>query len=1354
MDSSKWQPGYFPKIGKLERCLLGADEIQVPESFLEQKQIFNNVMSQETWNKVLTESQRQHLMAFLPKFPERENEERRDTLRKLFNGENFKFGNPLQKFHYQLKDGSFSPDIAKYSSMIKRMKQQEYRNKQRRYYHNLLKEILLSRQRVFDQLTELPPDEPIKFEYDPPKKQKESPLKQRVQRKYKRYLNEVRKDCGTEEVSSDEDDGSPVDRSKQQLFKSLNPVPSPEPVTPSVHATYAAKLEFVNGDIDTPTATLKRPRPISPLEITEDNYREMLTKHRRRQLYDDYDEEEHPEYNTQNITLQDVMARCQASRKGGNEPDDDELDFVVMPATKGKVKKEKPEKRVRKKTAQKIRDMDFSAAVTAGDDADDDEDDESRTNVSVDVTEDDTSTVDQFPLISTKSKDDLRQCPSFFSLLKNIIVSTPDNRMSSVKLEEKVREWQESPYSDECPWVTAQDDWVDLVQPALKFLAGETIGMNVDQFIPYLDYKERAQQWHWIGVGRDSDENLLRWCNHWLKHKGEVSELIVDASQGSPPPARMRTGYVVKPSSEEERADFQRQEKLRFAEPHKAFTYEMHGYRSVVGPVKGVFSKKSDTNRAREHALLVSSRPAFITILTLVRDAVARLPNGEGNRADICELLKDSQFLAPGITDAQINVVVSGALDRLHSEKDPCVKYDVNSKVWIYLHRNRTEEEFEKIHQAQAAAQKAKKSLAKQKTTKTSTPKVRDLTGSQSGSTSSLGLPVSLGSSSESINVEDPGPGQLGSQAQHLATTASPMVKVTARQPSSSKSAGVTQSLTPAQLQLLQQAAAAQAAHVKAQAEAQASKAHAQALAKGQAKTQGASPKLDLTSKLQHTVSVNQQGQVKVMPQTSAVGSVVKVTAPPNVNIQTQPEVQVQTIRQTSISTGQTGEPKSPAVQVISTATKSVPATSTSLESPVTVISTLPAGTNPLVARLMQQMSAGGQMVSVSSLLAAQRSLQQGNQQKGTAAFKIQAGNVLQQVSPGKPVQIAGKPLAHAKGQLLQLGGKGQQTLGVIQTPQGTINIIPQGAAQGGVVTISQPKTPGGHEASQSGSPVRTIISQSAATQGALGQVLSQSKPSTTNPGGVMVTQLTSGGSITLRPAGTVSHGKVISQGQPGLVPAQLILQQASGSIKTAETQSGTDTTVSESAGTPHSPSLQMVRTVLSQQAGLKAGQATILISQPALQQGQVLPQGQIVQHSRSQGKTTAQGKPVFARIINPSSNLNVKLAGGMQGFSSQGPLIHTLGPTGQTISVQSDATLRQTLSKLVTGSSPGSPASVILTTVGASGTGSSPVSSANVILSTVGTSGTSISPSQQILAAAAAGKAAQIKEMEKEKKS
>lgn len=74
---------------------------------------------------------------------------------------------------------------------------------------------------------------------------------------------------------------------------------------------------------DTESGQLKRPRPISPVEITEEDYRKMLLKHHRRILVaEDEDDEDHPEYNTQNITLQDVMARCQASRKGGQSLDE------------------------------------------------------------------------------------------------------------------------------------------------------------------------------------------------------------------------------------------------------------------------------------------------------------------------------------------------------------------------------------------------------------------------------------------------------------------------------------------------------------------------------------------------------------------------------------------------------------------------------------------------------------------------------------------------------------------------------------------------------------------------------------------------------------------------------------------------------------------------------------------------------------------------------------------------------------------------------------------------------------------------------------------------------------------------
>lgn len=42
-----------------------------------------------------------------------------------------------------------------------------------------------------------------------------------------------------------------------------------------------------------------------------------------------------------------------------------------------------------------------------------------------------------------------------------------------------------------------------------------------------------------------------------------------------------------------------------------------------------------------------------------------------------------------------MNQVVSGALDRLHYERDPCVRFDGDRKLWVYLHTEREEEDFE-----------------------------------------------------------------------------------------------------------------------------------------------------------------------------------------------------------------------------------------------------------------------------------------------------------------------------------------------------------------------------------------------------------------------------------------------------------------------------------------------------------------------------------------------------------------------------------------------------------------------------------------------------------------------------------
>ena len=44
----------------------------------------------------------------------------------------------------------------------------------------------------------------------------------------------------------------------------------------------------------------------------------------------------------------------------------------------------------------------------------------------------------------------------------------------------------------------------------------------------------------------------------------------------------------------------------------------MHGYESVVGPVKGIYTQQTaGPNKARGHSLLVPDRPPYVTILSL-----------------------------------------------------------------------------------------------------------------------------------------------------------------------------------------------------------------------------------------------------------------------------------------------------------------------------------------------------------------------------------------------------------------------------------------------------------------------------------------------------------------------------------------------------------------------------------------------------------------------------------------------------------------------------------------------------------------------------------------------------------------
>jgi len=115
-----------------------------------------------------------------------------------------------------------------------------------------------------------------------------------------------------------------------------------------------------------------------------------------------------------------------------------------------------------------------------------------------------------------------------------------------------------------------------------------------------------------------------------------------------------RNQITLKQRSPEEVREFQRQETERYKNPHLPYTYvSLNGVCSVVAPI----IKKQPTslsNKPREHIMLKQDRPYFVTILCLARDAAARLVDGMGTRADICDLLKDSQYINESLTDSQV----------------------------------------------------------------------------------------------------------------------------------------------------------------------------------------------------------------------------------------------------------------------------------------------------------------------------------------------------------------------------------------------------------------------------------------------------------------------------------------------------------------------------------------------------------------------------------------------------------------------------------------------------------------------------------------------------------------------------
>ncbi|XP_077484243.1 nuclear factor related to kappa-B-binding protein isoform X2 [Amblyomma americanum] len=720
-------------VEPMERCLLGGQVVQIPQALCEQEALLRAVLSIDTWNNVLSEAHKIRLMEFLPNFGENDKEEKVETLQRLFSGCNFRFGNPIHCFFLRLRDGLLVPDIARTASLVRKASYRDYRLHQRRYHCCLLQEILVSRKRLLDACLEWGPWGGVAPRLGGGAGSgggggatggpRQVPLAQRTRWRYCTELQELRDRLG-EPCTSDEDDlcsegGGPPKllrkyrRQVHHFESALSPELSRVPSTLAAGPQGPHRCDTGSGHFLSKCLTLS--------EITEERFRDMLLSHRHKRLAG----LNTAELDTSSVTLEDVISRTNLSRRPQLRPPQDGR--TKRPRVGGgPLPPALPAASIGSSSPPPAPPSPPAASsggvppelLPAPDSEDEEEPPVAPTlTAAAHPQEAVNSGASATSVVLARggrpaSPPTVQQPLCFFALLRDLFNDTTEQKMSAAKLEERVKAWSHSPGAQLVEWFGRRDSWPDMVSSALRFLAGDYIGLLPEDFVPYLDYKEKQQQWQWIGAGRDSDIQTQALCQHWLQGREPMDAL--EASQGSPPPPKSTTDWTVRPTTDHERTQYRSQECIRYQNPHRAFTFRVHGYEAVVGPVKGVYGKESGVNKAREHSLLVSDRPPFVTILSLVRDAAARLPNGEGTRADICELLKDSQYLAVA-SDQQIHTVVSGALDRLHYEKDPCVKYDVNRKLWIYLHRCRTEEEFEKIHQAQAAAAKAKKAIQKNK---------------------------------------------------------------------------------------------------------------------------------------------------------------------------------------------------------------------------------------------------------------------------------------------------------------------------------------------------------------------------------------------------------------------------------------------------------------------------------------------------------------------------------------------------------------------------------------------------------------------------------------------------------------
>ncbi|XP_047508129.1 nuclear factor related to kappa-B-binding protein-like isoform X3 [Pieris napi] len=722
----------------MEQVRILGHTLELPQDLCEDPALFKEFFSMKTWDS-LADKHKDQLKELLPKFEENDEEEKQTTLKMLLSHEPFHFTSPLTCFFKNLRQGNYRPDIARMRKFLTKARAKQQRHKIKSYYAKLLPEVLISRERLLAVAKSSPPGLIPPIPLLPPKpssKNNYKPMYVRARHRYFEELTAIWSEVGCQ-GSDDENypEGPPEHFSKRR--KRNNAVQ-----TQSADSNVSGTLG--TGELVLPSlACLKN----------------VLSTHRARRQH----RETHPELNTTGITLDDIKQRVslmngakklmfggpkaeipiQKVRKGikreqhrGKDfkqpqkktKDDENSENKLLPHIKIKCEQEESDSEssffeqtsprqkkvmdhvdIKQEVDSENQNSRFDLHEKTIKKEPQDSQSNSKTNQPVPIKLEDLDGIDMMALPveladetmdSPKSPDEAlteTTHANFLSLVRALFPAKSAHRASKRELQARCSAVMRSPIAPLNTWYNLSNDWCAELNSALDFLAGER-GPHPDDFVPYLQFIPDTQMYQWIGAGRDCDAILNRLCERWMRAATPTPQ-----QPDAPPPPRYPTNWIVRQPTNTEIAEFRSQERRRFASASKPFTYLQYGYRSVVGPASGVRASAGGACTS----LVTPQRPRAAGFLALLRDALARLPNGEGTRRDLLMLLKMSQWIIP-CTDQALSSAISMALDRLVAiKRDPIVKYDQRTAIWTYLHRNRTEEDWLKCSNARSRAIKS-----------------------------------------------------------------------------------------------------------------------------------------------------------------------------------------------------------------------------------------------------------------------------------------------------------------------------------------------------------------------------------------------------------------------------------------------------------------------------------------------------------------------------------------------------------------------------------------------------------------------------------------------------------------------